>query len=30
MDTSKNNRLSAEEAKNYIPRIEKRKKATSM
>ena len=26
----KNNRFSAEEAKNYIPRTEKRKKGTSM
>ena len=30
MVLSKNNRFSAEEAKNYTPRTEKRKKGTSM
>ena len=30
MDLSKNNRFSAEEAKNYIPRTEKRKFLNSM
>ena len=30
MDLSKNNRFSAEEAKHYTPRTEKREKGTSM
>ena len=30
MDLSKNNRFSHQEATNYIPRIEKRKKGTSI